>query len=389
MIDEHSTVAVKTGDAELLTADQAKKDFSVDGATSAFCVHVAPGTEKTVVFYIAQYEHGTITKLEDHPLKLMCDSLYADVNDILKTAQDTLPDVIAHCDEMDKQLSNCGQDAERQFLSAGALHSYQYNTILYGDEQKNPVWAVIEGECSCINTFDLTVDHVFYELAMHPWTVRNELEHFLSPYSFVDELSLPGQTQRAPGGLGFFHDMGGRLVFADHAKGALYKTLMTQEELQNWIICASLYWKKTGDDAWLEKQKDVFARCLKSMQLRDDIDPAKRDGITTYMSNLNSFAGEITTYDAMDASLQVPTDSLYIGMKSFACYTMLKPVFTQLGEPDLAKVAQDAEAYTAKGILSHWDQDKKYFPAFQRYEMLCDYPRDRGARLPLLHGADG
>ena len=61
------------------------------------------------------------------------------------------------------------------------------------------------------------------------------------------------------------------------------------------------------------------------MQLRDDIDPAKRDGITTYVSNFGNRSREITTYDAMDASLQHPNDSLYIAVKSFACYTMLLP----------------------------------------------------------------
>ena len=126
---------------------------------------------------------------------------------------------------------------------------------------------------------------------------------------------------------------------------------MTQEELQNWIICGALYWKTTGDKAWLVRNKDTFTRALRSMQLRDDIDPAKRDGITTYVSNVGQRSGEITTYDAMDASLQHPQDSLYIAGKSFACYTMLAPVFAELGEPDLERQARAAEAYTAKGIL--------------------------------------
>ena len=280
---------------------------------------------------------------------------------------------------MDKKLADCGQDAERQFLAAHSLHSYQYNTAFYATDKMEPVWSVIEGECSCINTFDLTVDHVFYELAMDPWTVRNELDNFLSPYSFTDELSLPGKTLRFPGGLGFCHDMGSRITFSNGEKGASYPNLMTQEELQNWLICAALYWKTTGDDAWLDKNKDAFKRGLESMQLRDDVDPAKRDGITTYVSNFGERTGEITTYDAMDASLQHPNDSLYIAMKSFACYTMLKPVFTQLREPDLAKQAQDAQTYTAKGILSHWDQQRQYFPA------LFD-GKNQSAIIPALEG---
>ena len=73
--------------------------------------------------------------------------------------------------------------------------------------------------------------------------------------------------------------------------------------------------------------------------------------------------GEITTYDAMDASLRSPMDSLYIAVKSFACYAMLQPVFRQLGEDSAAQQAQAAEAYTAKGISSHWDEQRQSFPA--------------------------
>jgi hypothetical protein len=392
VVDQTSSIAVPTGDAELLTADQAKQDFGVDGATSAFCIHVPAGTEKTVTFYIAQYIDGVEAQLETQagqfePLKLMCDALYTDINDILSTAQNSLPAVINRCAEMDKKLNDSGQDDERKFLAADTLHSYQYNTVLHATEKKEPVWAVIEGECSCINTFDLTVDHVFYELAMHPWTVRNELDHFTYPFSYTDELSLGGQSQRYPGGLGFCHDMGSRLDFSTHEKGARYKTLMTQEELQNWIICGALYWKTTGDNAWLEKNKDVFNQALKSMQLRDDLDPAKRDGITTYISNVGDRTGEITTYDAMDASLHYPQNSLYITGKSFACYTMLRPVFLQLGEPELAKQAQDAEAYTAKGILANWDATRNCFPAtFDGKSTSSIIPAIEGLAYPYAMG---
>jgi hypothetical protein len=369
VVDQTSSIAVKKGDAELVTADQVKKDFGIEGATSAFRIHVPAGTEKTVTFYVAQYLPGVESSFEyapmkSEPLHMMCDALYNGVEDILKTARDTEPQVIARCQKMDKKLADCPEDDERKFLAADALHSYQYNTVLHATDKKQPIWTVIEGECSCINTFDLTVDHVFYELAMHPWTVRNELDNFAYPFSYVDELSLPGKTEMSPGGLGFCHDMGSRLSFSTQEKGARYPNLMTQEELQNWIICAALYWKTTGDNAWLQGKKDVLTQALKSMQLRDDLDPAKRDGITTYASNYRDRIGkEITTYDAMDASLQHPVNSLYITGKSLACYIMLQPLFKQLDEPDLLTQAKDAEGYTVKGLLAHWDATKHSFPA--------------------------
>ena len=387
VVDGESSIAVKTGDAELLSADAAKQAFGVEGANSAFCIHVPPGQEKEVTFYVAHYKHGVESELEKQPLTMMYDALYADINDILKTAQATFPAVVARCGEVDRKLAGSAEDDERKFLSADTLHSYQYNTILHATPAKVPVWGVIEGECSCINTFDLTVDHVFYELAMHPWTVRNELDNFLSFFSFTDELSLPGQTQMFPGGLGFSHDMGSRVKFTNSETGAVYPNLMTQEELQNWILCAALYWKSTGDDAWLQANKATFTRALGSMQARDDVDPAKRDGITTYMSHVGTRSREITTYDAMDASLQRPVESLYIAVKSFACYAMLKPVFAALREPGLEQAAAAAEAYTAKGLLSHWDEHRQCFPAaFNGTSSSAIIPAIEGLVYPYAMG---
>ena len=157
--------------------------------------------------------------------------------------------------------------------------------------------------------------------------------------------------------------MGSKLAFSTKEKGASYPRPTTQEELQNWIICASLYWKATGDNAWLKEKQDIFAQALQSMQLRDDLDPARRDGITTYSSMVGDRQSEITTYDAMDASLQHPIDSLYITGKSLAAYTILRPVFQKLGETDLARQADAAETYTAKSLLAHWDATKHMFPA--------------------------
>jgi len=363
LVDSSSAIAVKTGEAELITSEQAKKRFGVDGATSAFCIHVPAGTQKEVVFQVAQYKKGNAGQFEGHSLTMMSDAIFNGLEDILKTAQSLQAQAFARCGEADRMLENCGENPERRFLAAHALHSYQFNSILEAFEDKQPFWAIEEGECSFANTLDLTIDQIFYELAMHPWTVRNELDNFTKLYSYTDQIALPGQTETLPGGISFYHDMGNNLGLASREKGAAYGTPMTQEELQNWIICAALYWKVTGDNAWLQANEAVIHQAFDSMLRRDDPDPAKRDGITTYASIVKGRnRPECTTYDAMDPSLNAPQNSLYISMKSFACYLMLKPVFNQLGEPDLAKQSAEAAAYTAKGIDSHWNPSLNYFP---------------------------
>jgi hypothetical protein len=58
---------------------------------------------------------------------------------------------------------------------------------------------VYEGEYRMMNTFDLTVDHLFLELAWHPWTVRNTLDLFADRYAYTDSLHTGGGSS-APGG---------------------------------------------------------------------------------------------------------------------------------------------------------------------------------------------
>ena len=59
-----------------------------------------------------------------------------------------------------------------------------------------------------MNTFDLTVDHLFFEMEFNPWTVENELDWFVRRYAYHDELRLPNDNQEYSGGISFTHDMG-------------------------------------------------------------------------------------------------------------------------------------------------------------------------------------
>jgi hypothetical protein len=362
-VRKHTLLFVKSGDGEMTSADQAEDGFGVTGANSAFIFRTPAHSIKTVMLYVVHYSGDSASTFQGQPIKLMSDALFKDALDVLSAASSNTSAMIEQCQKMDARLSNCGQNAERQFLAAQALHSYQFNTVMYALPDKSPVWAVIEGQYGYINTFDLTVDHLFYELAVHPWTVRNELDNFYRYYSYQDQLALSPDGPQVPGGLGFYHDMGQGTKFASTSDGAAYGRPMTQEELQNWILCGALYWKTTGDNDWLTRNKKTFEDALRSMQLRDDVDPGKRDGITTYISILGQRGGEITTYDAMDASLRDPQNNLYIAVKSFACYSVLQDVFKASGDTDLGEQCRTATDYTAKAIVSHWDANRQMFPA--------------------------
>ena len=248
------------------------------------------------------------------------------------------------------------------------------------------MWVVQEGEYGYANTFDLTIDHIFFELAMHPWTVRNELDLFQRYFSYMDEVRYPTSATLFPGGIGFTHDMGSGLTLnAGHAQN--YGGSMTQEELQNWILGAGLYWKATLDTTWLADKRETLTRCFRSMQIRDDVHSAKRDGITSMLSVTGKRDRDITTYDAMDASLQQVNDSMYIAVKSFASYLALEAMFQQLNEPALAAESRAAALKTAAGISSHWDPRTRTFPAlFDGKSQSMIVPAVEGLVYPFMMG---
>jgi hypothetical protein len=101
---------------------------------------------------------------------------------------------------------------------------------------------------------------------------------------------------------------------------------------------------------------------LQSMLLRDDTDPTKRDGITTYV-NTNGRNEEITTYDSLDSSLRVPTENGYITVKSWATYLTLERLFHELGDDAQASTARAQAALCAKSVVAHFDDQTQSFPA--------------------------
>ena len=99
---------------------------------------------------------------------------------------------------------------DQQFLIAHATPVYYGSTQLL-DVGGEPFWIVNEGEYCMINTLDLAVDHVFWELEHNPWVVRNLLDSFVAFYSYRDQVKVPdgkGGFKLAPAGISFSHDMG-------------------------------------------------------------------------------------------------------------------------------------------------------------------------------------
>jgi xylan 1,4-beta-xylosidase len=233
--------------------------------------------------------------------------------------------------------------AARRFQLAHAVRSYVGCTELLDDG--TPRWIVNEGEYRMINTLDLAVDHVFFELSHSPWMVRNVLDAFADRYSYVDDLHHP-DGRRVPGGLAFTHDMGVANAFAPPGRSAYERpglrgcfSFMAHEELLNWILCGVLYLADTGDEEWRDRRASLFAAALDSLVRRDDPDPSRRTGVMGWDGGRTGEGWEITTYDSLDPALGRARGSTYLAVKTWAAYVCLAPVLAAAGDP-----ARSAEA---------------------------------------------
>ncbi len=366
IVGQINALATRKGAAELLTPEEVKRRFGLTGATSAFAVQVAPGRKLELPFFIAHYVGETPADFQGRPMGFFYTRYWTNAAAVLAEADGLFKSVPEACARLDQRLDAAKISPERKWMAAQALHSYRFNTVLFEHPLTHePLWELVEGECKMNNTLDLTVDVVFYELAMHPWTTRNVLDTYRDDYSYTDEVYSPSAPdKRYPGGYGFYHDLGFGVTFFDPKTGApVHHAVMTHEELENWILCAALYWKVSGDNSWLEANRTPLQRALASLLVRDDVQPSKRDGIPSFVSTFRGVLDESTTYDAMDPSLRQVNDSLYITMKAFACYTVLEPLFSCLKDSQRAGESHAAAVRLARNVVKRWNASEKCFPA--------------------------
>jgi hypothetical protein len=258
---------------------------------------------------------------------------------------------LAHFDELknawrgfDADLRKSALSDNQKFMIAHSTRSYYGSTQML-DYDNKALWVVNEGEYRMINTFDLTVDQLFFEMEMNSWTVRNELDLFSKRYSYVDQVYFPGKPDELyNGGISFTHDMGVANQFTPASRSSYELprltgcfSYMTHEELVNWLCCALVYGER--DFEWLTAQKELLTQCFESVLARDNPNPDARTGIMKLDSSFCSGGAEITTYDSLDASLGQSRGNVYLAGKCWAVYIGIERAFEKLGLSDLSKQA--------------------------------------------------
>lgn len=300
---------------------------------------VDPGDVRTFRFAVAFFREGTATT--GIRTRYLYRRWFDRVEDVLRHGLDQFDETVRRARAFDEAISS-RLSPERAFMAAQAIRSYFGSTQLLEREDGRPLWVVHEGEYRMMNTFDLTVDQAFFELALNPWTVRNVLDLFVERYSYQDNVRLPGSSDRQPGGIAFTHDMGvanafSRPGYSGYEQAGLHGcfSYMSAEELVNWVLTAGLYYSFTQDETWLAQNAKTLASCLRSLQNRDHPTDALRNGVIGLDADRCLGGAEITTYDSLDASLGQARNNLYLAVKVWAAYLALEKVFTDLGETGL------------------------------------------------------
>lgn len=270
--------------------------------------------------------------------------------------------------ETDKKFDAAHLNNHQRFQLSHAIRSYYGSTQLL-DWDGKPFWVVNEGEYRMMNTFDLTVDQLFFEMKQNPWTVKNELDMFSKRYSYTDKLHFPGGDNEYEGGISFTHDMG-RCNHISRTRHSAYELFnltgcfshMTHEQLVNWVLCASVYASQSRDDNWLQINLSTFVRCLESMLNRDNPEPAGRNGIMALDSSRTVKGAEITTYDSLDESLGQARNNVYLAVKCWASYVAMADIFKNNKLEKEAETALTQADLTAATISSYLTDDG-YIPA--------------------------
>lgn len=336
------------------------------GNCGALLIDVPARTLQTYRFALCFYRGGYVTTgIDATYLYTRCFRCIEAVADYALTHFDRLASVSAAADRL---LAETNLSGDQRFMLAQAIRSYYGSTQLL-DWDGRPFWVVNEGEYRMMNTFDLTVDQLYYELRLNPWTVRNELDAFTHRYRYYDTVRFPGSDVSYPGGISFTHDMGvanavsrpGYSSYEMYGRTGCFSH-MTHEQLVNWLCCATVYTAQTSDRLWLQENLPVVQECFQSLLNRDHPDPAQRNGIMSLDSSRAMGGAEITTYDSLDVSLGQARGNIYLAGKTWACYVALEKLFHEEGSEVLAAAAGAQAERCAATLLEHVTE-AGYIPA--------------------------
>ncbi len=334
------------------------------GKVGALIMELKPGECKTFRFALCFYRGGTVTSGID--ASYYYTKFFSDLESVAQYALSGFAGFKAAAQNRDEILDGTEMSDQRKFMLIHSTRSYYGSTELLRLRDNTPLWVVNEGEYRMMNTLDLTIDQLFYELNVNPWTVCNVLDFYAQKYSYRDSVRSVKTGKRCDGGVSFTHDMGVGNVFSSQGTSAYELpgldgcfSYMTHEQLVNWVLAASVYGIRCKDSQWLRGKGELLEECLRSMVKRDGGDECSLDGVMDLDSVLTGSGEEITTYDNIDHAMGRARRSSYLALKSWASYCLLGKIFREWGRADLQKVAHSQALKCSETIMRFTGKDGK------------------------------
>ena len=330
--------------------------------------HVPAGSSKTIEIVLGYFLSEEVTF--NYPAKYWYTRYFSSIKEVFLYTFENKNIYKEVAVKRDEDLKNSKLTDAQKFILAHATRSYFGSTQWL--DNGDPIWVVNEGEYLMINTLDLTVDMLFFELKFNPWTVRNVLEQFVTRYSYIDQVFAPNAPNELfDGGISFAHDMGVANTFSPEGyscyecSGLDRKcfSYMTCEQLTNWILIAGVYWHHTSDNEFLSKHKSIFQQCLSSLLNRDNPDIKKRNGLMGFDSSRTKGGGEITTYDSLDHSLGQARNNVYLAGKCWAAYLALEVILGKLGDTQNSIKAREGAELCAETLTKSFNDELGFIPA--------------------------
>ncbi|WP_437565660.1 glycoside hydrolase family 52 protein [Sorangium sp. So ce542] len=369
------------------------------GKTGGLVVEVPAGQKREVWIALGFHDAGAITTGIE--ARYAYTRYFRRLEDVLSSALDRREALVREAAQRDAELAQSALSPAQKWLLAQATHGYfgsteWLDTALDDASPPAPLWVVNEGEYEMMNTFDLAIDHLFFELRYAPWAVRNILDLYVDRYSYRDQVKRPGAGgELLPGGVSFTHDMGVSNHFSPAGDSsyerpnfdAICFSFMTHEQLTNWICCAGVYVARTGDKGFLERHRGLFTELLASLLHRDAPEPGARTGVMALDSSRCGTGAEITTYDSLDHSLGRARGNLYLAGKTWASYVVLAHLLERCGDAPLAAEAKAAGQKAARAIVSAFHEPSGYIPALlDRSSTSAIIPAIEGLLYPHVMG---
>lgn len=339
------------------------------GPTAGIEIKIPANSEKTLELVLGFYKSGVATY--NRAMQYYYTQHFQSLIQVLQYGLEKRDAYMEQVQLRNNELASTSLNDEQKFLIAHATRSYYGSTQWLWDGEKS-VWVVNEGEYLMMNTFDLTVDMLFFEMKFNPWTVRNELEQFIHDYSFYDNVFSAEQPEMLyEGGISFTHDMGvmnhwspkGQSSYEAAGLDRACFSHMTCEQLTNWVLCTGVYLSQTHDEEFARRYQGIMVECLKSLQNRDNPNPEKRNGIMSFDSARTQGGGEITTYDSLDHSLGQARNNIYLGGKMWASFVVLAELFDQAKLAQLRDEALTGARLAAQTLCQGFDKELGYIPA--------------------------